>query len=98
MGAETGLEASPGARRTLPTGTVTFLFTDIEGSTRLAFDIGDRYDALLATHHALIRESLAREGGVEVSTEGDAFFAVFSSASRAIDESVASRLVVHERA
>ena len=59
----------------LPTGTVTFLFTNIEGSTRLVNELGDRYDALLAAHHELIRAALAREGGIEVSTEGDSFFA-----------------------
>ncbi|HEX5827551.1 MAG TPA: adenylate/guanylate cyclase domain-containing protein [Candidatus Limnocylindrales bacterium] len=91
MDAELGGGASPVARPDLPTGTVTFLFTDIEGSTRLAFDVGVRYDALLATHHALVRESLARHGGVEVSTEGDAFFAVFSSATRAIAAALAAQ-------
>jgi class 3 adenylate cyclase len=70
--------------RSLPVGTVTFLFTDIEGSTRLLSALGDRYPALLATHNELLRNSLARHAGIEVSTEGDAFFAVFSSALDAV--------------
>ena len=70
--------------RTLPVGTVTFLFTDIEGSTRLLSALGDRYPALLATHNGLLRDSIARHGGIEVSTEGDAFFAVFGSALDAV--------------
>ena len=70
--------------RSLPVGTVTFLFTDIEGSTRLLSALGDRYPALLATHNALLRDSIARHGGIELGTEGDAFFAVFGSALDAV--------------
>jgi predicted ATPase/class 3 adenylate cyclase len=70
--------------RSLPVGTVTFLFTDIEGSTRLLSALGDRYPALLATHNILLRDSIARHAGIEVSTEGDAFFAVFGSALDAV--------------
>jgi class 3 adenylate cyclase len=70
--------------RSLPVGTVTFLFTDIEGSTRLLSALGDRYPALLATHNELLRDSIARHAGIEVSTEGDAFFAVFGSALDAV--------------
>jgi predicted ATPase/class 3 adenylate cyclase len=70
--------------RRLPVGTVTFLFTDIEGSTRLLSALGDRYPALLATHNALLRDSIARHGGIELGTEGDAFFAVFGSALDAV--------------
>jgi predicted ATPase/class 3 adenylate cyclase len=70
--------------RSLPVGTVTFLFTDIEGSTRLLSALGDRYPALLATHNGLLRDSIARHGGIELSTEGDAFFAVFGSALDAV--------------
>jgi len=68
----------------LPVGTVTFLFTDIEGSTRLLSALGDRYPALLATHNGLLRDSIARHGGIELGTEGDAFFAVFGSALDAV--------------
>ncbi len=69
---------------TLPTGTVTFLFTDIEGSTRLAESVGDGFSAVLERHHALLREAIASGEGTEVGTEGDAFFAVFPSAPRAV--------------
>jgi predicted ATPase/class 3 adenylate cyclase len=68
----------------LPTGTVTFLFTDVEGSTRLLQRVGDAYRDLLATHHQILRESIATGGGVEVQTEGDGFFAVFSTATGAV--------------
>ena len=68
----------------LPTGTVTFLFTDVEGSTRLLQRVGDVYRDLLATHDQILREAIASGGGVEVQTEGDGFFAVFSTASGAI--------------
>ena len=69
---------------TLPTGTVTFLFTDIEGSTRLLERLGDAYVPVLERHHAILREAIAAGGGTEVGTEGDAFFAVFPSAPRAV--------------
>jgi predicted ATPase len=68
----------------LPTGTVTFLFTDIEGSTRLLESLGGAYTGVLERHHALLREAIASGEGTEVSTEGDAFFAVFPSATRAV--------------
>ncbi|HUP83578.1 MAG TPA: adenylate/guanylate cyclase domain-containing protein [Candidatus Limnocylindria bacterium] len=61
----------------LPTGTVTFLFTDIEGSTRLATELAERWPPILARHHALMREAISAHEGVEVMTEGDAFFVVF---------------------
>jgi class 3 adenylate cyclase len=60
--------------------TFTFLFTDIEGSTALLRRLGEGlYAQLLADHHALIRSGLAAHDGKEVDTQGDAFFAVFSS-------------------
>jgi predicted ATPase/class 3 adenylate cyclase len=61
----------------LPTGTVTFLFTDIEGSTRLLQKVGETYSDLLASHNRILRAAIAAGGGVELKTEGDAFFAVF---------------------
>jgi class 3 adenylate cyclase len=67
----------------LPSGTVTFLFTDIEGSTRLLHELGDGYAAALAEHRHLLREAFARHGGVEVDTQGDAFLVAFGSASEA---------------
>src|SRR5438105_7337218 len=76
--------ASPSPARVLPTGTVTFMFTDIEGSTRLLQSLGDRYPGLLATHHALVRQAIESNDGIEVNTEGDAFFAVFTSPRAAV--------------
>src|SRR5438067_5202851 len=70
--------------RELPVGTVTFLFTDIEGSTRLLQDLGERYAETLATHRRVVRTALAEHGGVEVDTQGDAFFAAFADASDAV--------------
>jgi predicted ATPase/class 3 adenylate cyclase len=70
--------------RDLPTGTVTFLFTDIEGSTRLLHELGDRYADVLAEHHRLMRASFELYGGVEVDTQGDAFFVAFQRASDAV--------------
>lgn len=58
----------------LPTGTVTFFFTDIVGSTRLLNRVGeDAFIALLDQHHRILRDAIARHDGVEVATEGDAF-------------------------
>jgi predicted ATPase len=69
---------------TLPTGTVTFLFTDIEGSTRLLHELGERYAEVLAEHRHVLREAFARRDGVEVDTQGDAFFVAFARASDAV--------------
>lgn len=63
-----------------PSGTVTFLFTDIESSTALLNRLGSaRYTDLLGEHHRLVREALSRHDGKEVDTQGDGFFAVFTS-------------------
>ena len=75
----------------LPRGTVTFLFTDIEGSTRLLQERGDEYADLLAGHHRALREEFARHGGVEVRTQGDAFFVAFAKASDALAAAAAAR-------
>jgi len=72
----------------LPTGTVTFLFTDIEGSTRLLQAIGDRYVEVLQTHHRLVREIIERHGGGVLGTEGDAVFASFPAAREALAAAV----------
>jgi predicted ATPase len=70
----------------LPTGTVTFLFTDIEGSTRLLDELGARaYADVLADHHRLIREAAGRRGGTELGTQGDALFIVFARPSSALE-------------
>ena len=68
----------------LPSGTVTFLFTDIEGSTRLLKALGPDYDAVLADHERILREAFAAAGGRVVDTQGDSFFAVFARAGDAI--------------
>jgi predicted ATPase len=68
----------------LPTGTVTFLFTDIEGSTRLLHELGDDYAEALAEHRRLLREAFANHNGVEVDTQGDAFFVAFARAKDAL--------------
>ncbi len=71
-------------RSDLPTGTVTFLFTDVEGSTKLLREIGARaYADALTEHRRVVREACAAEGGVEVDTQGDAFFFAFPSAPEA---------------
>jgi predicted ATPase/class 3 adenylate cyclase len=72
-------------RSDLPTGTVTFLFTDIEGSTKLLHELGaEAYADALADHRRVIREACASHGGVEVDTQGDAFFIAFPTAAGAI--------------
>jgi predicted ATPase len=68
----------------LPTGTVTFLFTDIEGSTLLLRELGDGYAQVLAEHHRLLRDVWSRHCGVEVDTAGDSFFVAFARASDAV--------------
>jgi predicted ATPase len=70
--------------RDLPSGTVTFLFSDIEGSTRLLHELGDEYAAALADHRSVFRTAFAANGGVEVDTQGDAFFSAFARASDAV--------------
>ncbi|HET8968489.1 MAG TPA: adenylate/guanylate cyclase domain-containing protein, partial [Gaiellaceae bacterium] len=72
-------------RSDLPSGTVTFLFTDVEGSTRLLHSLGaEGYAEALAEHRRVIREACASEGGVEVDTQGDAFFFAFPTAPGAL--------------
>jgi predicted ATPase/class 3 adenylate cyclase len=68
----------------LPTGTVTFLFTDIEGSTRLLSEVGDAYAGLLADHRQVLRKAFADHGGAEVDTQGDAFLVAFARAKDAV--------------
>jgi hypothetical protein len=68
----------------LPTGTVTFLFTDIEGSTRLLRTLGDEYADVLAEHRRALREAWRQHDGIEVDTQGDAFFVAFARASDAV--------------
>ncbi|HEU4672393.1 MAG TPA: adenylate/guanylate cyclase domain-containing protein, partial [Candidatus Limnocylindrales bacterium] len=70
--------------RDLPAGTVTFFFSDIEGSTRLLETLGAAYPDLLDRHRAIVRRAFEAHGGHEVSTQGDSFFAAFASAPEAI--------------
>jgi len=67
-----------------PSGAVTFLFSDIEGSTRLVKALRERYARVLAEHRQLVRAAIADHGGHEVDTQGDAFFAVFGQAKQAV--------------
>ena len=75
----------------LPTGTVTFLFTDVEGSTRLAQELGDGWPPLLERHREIARAAWGEQHGVEIGTEGDSFFVVFSSAPQALAAAVAAQ-------
>jgi WD40 repeat protein/class 3 adenylate cyclase len=70
--------------RQLPTGTVTFLFTDIEGSTRLLHALGERYAQALTDHRRLLRAAFTLHRGVEVDTQGDSFFIAFADPSGAL--------------
>src|SRR5437773_1455587 len=75
----------------LPTGTVTFLFTDLEGSTRLLGRLGPvAYAQVLESHHRIVREVIAACDGTEISTQGDSFFVVFERAADAL--SAAARI------
>lgn len=92
------VEAQASEVRTLPTGYVTFLLTDIEGSTGLLQRLGDRYAALLADVRAIIRSSVHRAGGREVDARADEFFAVFDRAPAALEAALAIERTVHGRA
>src|SRR5213596_2175272 len=72
-------------RGDFPSGTVTFLFTDVEGSTKLLNELGDAYADVLGEHRRVLRDAFAVHGGVEVDTQGDAFFVAFARASDALN-------------
>lgn len=76
----------------LPQGTVTFLFTDIEGSTKLVEQLGPRFREMLETHQRLLRDAFSQ--GVEVDTQGDSFFIAFDSATKAVAAAVAGQLAL----
>jgi WD40 repeat protein/class 3 adenylate cyclase len=80
----------------LPSGTVTFLFTDIEGSTELLKQLKDDYAALLAEHHKIMREAFSRWDGQEVDTQGDSFFISFPRATQAVAAVVELQKVLAE--
>jgi class 3 adenylate cyclase len=72
----------------LPSGTVTFVFTDIEGSTALLKELDDRYADVLSAHRRIVRETFTRLDGVEIDTQGDAFFFAFARARDAVEAAV----------
>src|SRR6266545_2489865 len=79
----------------LPSGTVTFLFTDVEGSTKLLHELGAKvYARALAEHRQVIRGACARHDGVEVDTQGDALFIAFATAPAAVAAAGSGRRVV----
>jgi len=79
------------SRPDLPTGTVTFLFTDVEGSTRLLQEHGPEYAAMLDEHRRVVRQAFEVHEGVEVDTQGDAFFVAFSRAADAVAAAAEAR-------
>jgi class 3 adenylate cyclase len=83
---------------TLPAGTVSFLFSDIEGSTRLLQQLGDAWGGVLAQHRRLLREAVATTEGREVDNQGDAFFFVFGRARDATAAATAGQRALVEHA
>jgi class 3 adenylate cyclase len=81
----------------LPSGTVTFLFTDIEGSTALLRTLGDGYAELLGQERSLLRETLAGADGREIDTQGDAFFFSFPRARDAVGGAVRAQRALAEQ-
>jgi predicted ATPase/class 3 adenylate cyclase len=79
---------------TLPTGVVTFLFTDVEGSTKLLHELGDAYAGALHEHRRLLRETFTAHNGAEVDTQGDAFFVAFGRASDAVAAAAAAQVAL----
>jgi WD40 repeat protein/class 3 adenylate cyclase len=82
----------------LPAGTVTFLFTDIEGSTRLLHELGDAYAGVLADHRRLLREAFVRHKGIEVDTQGDSFFVAFADPRGAVAAAVEAQIALARHA
>ena len=82
----------------LPTGTLTFMFTDIEGSTRLASQLGLTFSAQLAQHNQILRDAISANHGAVSSTAGDSFFATFPDAASAVVAAVAAQRGLHENA
>jgi class 3 adenylate cyclase len=82
----------------LPSGTVTFVFSDIEGSTGLLKRLGDGYAELIAAHRRIVRDRFAEQGGVEIDMQGDAFFFAFPRARDAVAAAVAVQRAHAEQA
>lgn len=80
--------------RLLPEGEVTMLFSDIEGSTRLLHEVGELYGEVLADHHRVLRDVWSAHGGVEVHSDGDAFFVSFAEPQAAVEAAVAAQLAL----
>jgi DNA-binding NarL/FixJ family response regulator/class 3 adenylate cyclase len=80
----------------LPTGTVTFLFTDVEGSTRLLKQLRESYGDVRAEHERLLREAFETNGGQEIDTQGDSFFVAFHRARDAVAASVSAQRALAE--
>lgn len=80
----------------LPSGTVTFLFTDIEGSTRLLKHLGEAYGALLSDHRRILRDAAEARGGREIDTQGDSFFFAFARANAALAAAVLAQRALAE--
>ena len=72
----------------LPSGTVTFVFSDVEGSTELLKRLGERYGEVIAEHRRIVRETFGAHGGVEIDTQGDSFFYAFARARDAVAAAV----------
>src|SRR5437773_9525573 len=83
------------ATTSIPTGTVTFLFTDIEGSTRMWEAHPRAMQAAIARHDALLREAIESEGGYVFKTVGDAFCAAFPTAPQALDAALVAQRSLH---
>jgi predicted ATPase/class 3 adenylate cyclase len=79
----------------LPTGTVTFVFTDIEGSTRLLQELGEGYRAVQDEHDEIMRTAITDKAGIVVRTEGDSFFAVFPAPAQAVRAVVEAQQAIH---
>src|SRR3972149_10145769 len=79
----------------LPTGTASFLFTDIEGSTELLQQVGDQtYRDVLEEHHRVLRAEFATRSGREINTQGDAFFVAFPEAHDAVSAATAAQRAI----
>src|SRR5919204_6026512 len=82
----------------LPTGTVTFLFTDIERSTRLLQQLGEGYLAVLDEHHRILRKAVEEQGGREIDNQGDSFFFAFERATAAVGAAMLAQRSLSEHA
>lgn len=82
--------------RQLPTGTVTFLFTDIEDSTGLARKFGSEFPGLVADHFSILKSAISDAGGIVINTTGDGVFAVFESVASAIEVASALQMAIAE--